>query len=308
MNMQSYVDQGDHTSTTTSISDVTTFGGTSIPPGSQTPSRDVQVSGYGLSGMTIELLDNNALLRRVLVNSSGGFIERIEGLSVGYHSLTVREHASAPISPPWNFEVTQASSELIVDTSDLYLGGRNYYPVPSLTWTRKAYYPGSTGLRSVSGGHAPYRFISSAPHIATVDGAGNVTSTGNGTAIITVTDSSSPAQSKSFTVRASNVYEFLFNPNLLTAVEAINWAISVGGGQPVYQDVIDRTYVGPSGRVYWTGEEQKTNQESSQEQNQQPRFRIGIAFSYEASLSRWRFIAQGDDNSLRYPAVSLKLK
>ncbi|MCR8666010.1 hypothetical protein NVV81_27095 [Pseudomonas carnis] len=107
-----------------------------------------------------------------------------------------------------SFPITQYTvlnvDELIVDTSPVYLS-RTTYLIPSHPTVLPVFISGNSIRRSVSGGKPPYYFSSSKPSIAHVDETGRVTSRGNDSAIITVTDSSQPPQSKSYSVTVSNV-------------------------------------------------------------------------------------------------------
>ncbi|KAA0975044.1 Ig-like domain-containing protein [Pseudomonas sp. ANT_H12B] len=118
--------------------------------------------------------------------------------------------------------------ELTIDVSNMLLNGKNYITT-AFDWIRKAAFPGSTAQRVASGGTPPYRYSSSSPSIAAVDSTGVVSSVSNGSARITVTDSSPEPQSKSYVVYTSNVYLLLNNSSPLSAEEADAWRISVGG-------------------------------------------------------------------------------
>jgi len=144
---------------------------------------------------------------------------------------------------------------LTIDVSNLILNGKNYLTA-AFNWIRTAPFPGSTAQRVPSGGRPPYRYLSSDPRVAVVDiGTGVVSSMSNGTARITVTDSSPQPQSKFYDVYTSNVYHLLVNHSLLTTEEAAAWILSVGGLRldPSDHSFLSNSYVPGSSITRHTG-------------------------------------------------------
>ncbi|ORC60705.1 hypothetical protein BZK31_05875 [Pseudomonas floridensis] len=128
--------------------------------------------------------------KALIIENQGG------SASVTY---TVTRGGVAKSSAPLWLTVQQA---LVFDTSSVTLAGKIYLipGVPDLLPTLPA---GTSVKRQATGGQAPYRYASSNPLVAKVDGNGMTTVRGNGTATISVTDAS--GSSKSYQVVVSSV-------------------------------------------------------------------------------------------------------
>ncbi|MBV4460158.1 Ig-like domain-containing protein [Pseudomonas sp. COR58] len=197
-----------------------------IPDGGVTFESSVTLTGTAAKGQKVEVFDGNISKGQATADpTSGVWTLTVSDLSLATHRFTAKAlYGVGNQSNEWFILV---KSELSIDISDMYLNGKNYIPT-GLNWVRKADFPNTTAQRVASNGTPPYRYSSSAPQIASVDStSGKVSSQSNGTATITVSDSSS--QSKSYLVHVSNVYLVLVNRAALTAEEANTWRISVGG-------------------------------------------------------------------------------
>lgn len=95
-------------------------------------------------------------------------------------------------------------SPLVFDSSTVFLGARTYL-IPGNPEVLPAFSAGNSIRRAASGGTPPYTYSSSNTGVAVVDATGYVTVRGNGSATITVRDSSSPAQTRSYPVSVSNI-------------------------------------------------------------------------------------------------------
>lgn len=95
-------------------------------------------------------------------------------------------------------------SPLVVDTSTAFLSTRTYL-IPGNPGVLPAFGSGNSVRRAATGGTAPYSYSSNNTAVAVVDSTGLVTVRGNGTATITVRDSSLPAQTRSYAVSVSGV-------------------------------------------------------------------------------------------------------
>lgn len=94
---------------------------------------------------------------------------------------------------------------LIFDGTSVALRGRTYRLAAEHINVLPTYNTGNSFRRVASGGTPSYSYTSSNTSVADVDSTGNVTSRGNGSATITVRDSSVPAQTRSYVVSVSGV-------------------------------------------------------------------------------------------------------
>ncbi|WP_095129370.1 hypothetical protein [Pseudomonas sp. Irchel s3h14] len=119
--------------------------------------------------------------------------------------------------------------ELTVDTSPLYLSGRNISARgTSLAFTPTGRDPSGTAFqRRVSGGVPPYIFEVSDTNVASVDkDTGLVRSEGNGSTTVVVSDAS--GQRKMFPVDVSNVFFAVYNTQPLDKNQAQAWIDATG--------------------------------------------------------------------------------
>jgi hypothetical protein len=100
-----------------------------------------------------------------------------------------QDKAKATSFPVLEYTV-KALREIIVDTTPLFLSGRNLtFPSPGPSWyTNQTELPGTVARRSASGGTGTIIYESSNSSVASVDCSGLIRSEGNGTATITVSD------------------------------------------------------------------------------------------------------------------------
>ncbi len=118
-------------------------------------------------------------------------------------TYTVSRGDVSSVSAPLWLTVEQA---LAFDTSPVTLAGRVYL-IPSVPDLLPALPAGTSIKRQATGGQAPYRYTSSNPLVAKVDGNGLTTVRGNGTATISVTDAS--GSGKSYQVTVTHVIQCL---------------------------------------------------------------------------------------------------
>jgi hypothetical protein len=217
--------------------------GEEILPGATTVDTSIKLKGKGAKGQKVLIKDGNIEIGIADIDPQSGDWEfPVTGLSADTHSFTATaKYGSGQVSNPPR--VVVVISELILDTSTVTLNGRiisQQGVVPQLTrWG--GYIPPNTRVeRIATGGRPPYTYTSSAPQIASVLG-GSVESEGNGSATITVTDSSSPPQRKSFIVNASNVIRLIQSPQPILGPDSIQWAASIGGTPiaPGYASAVD---------------------------------------------------------------------
>ncbi|MFC6300881.1 Ig-like domain-containing protein [Pseudomonas spelaei] len=121
----------------------------------------------------------------------------------------------------------------------MIFSGRKFSPVASLRWNDLDIE--FRNFRPASGGTSPYYYQSSTPSVASVTSQGVVRGLRGGVATITVTDSSSPAQTISYTVRSSIVvHQVLHNSSRLIGSESRTWIASVGGSYlPLTSDTLN---------------------------------------------------------------------
>jgi len=111
-------------------------------------------------------------------------------------NYTVTRAGVAKTSAPLWLKVKQ---ELVFDTSSVKLTGKVYL-IPSTPDLLPNLPAGTSVRRQATGGQAPYRYASSNPLVAKVDGNGLTTVRGNGSSLITVTDALGTSQSYTVTV------------------------------------------------------------------------------------------------------------
>ncbi|MCU1750235.1 hypothetical protein [Pseudomonas sp. 6D_7.1_Bac1] len=171
-------------------------GGVEIPNGGSTTATSITLTGTATAGQQVEIRDGNNVIATVDVDADRNWSTTIT-VAAGARSLTAKAlYGAGQTSAPWILTVL---SELIFDTSTISLNGQ-------LILLNKVIYvwPQNTYIsRVASGGIPPYAYSSSNAGIAAVDIYGNISSRGNGVAIITVRDSAS--QTKSCQVIVSNV-------------------------------------------------------------------------------------------------------
>ncbi len=134
-------------------------------------------------------LPNNSVVTITLAVTFDGSEERSDALPFLSTQYTIR------LTSPLNFDQTAVT-----------LSARTYL-LPGTPGVLPAFGAGNSIRRQASGGTAPYNYSSSNTSMAVVDGGGLVTVRGNGSARITVRDSSVPVQTRSYDVYVSNVVQ-----------------------------------------------------------------------------------------------------
>ncbi|WP_166219540.1 hypothetical protein [Pseudomonas atagonensis] len=193
-----------------------------IPPGGITVETRVILTGIAAKGQKVDVLLGTVSKGQPVADpTTGRWTQEVTGLTVALHSFTVEAlYGSGQTSDPRTLTVV---SELIVDTSDLFLSGANISIAGTdLPWTRISDPAGTSANRAATGGTSPYKYKSDDKLVATVDENGVVRSTGNGTTTITVEDKA--GQTKSFKVTTSNVRRLITTyPNSLTFTAFLQW-------------------------------------------------------------------------------------
>ncbi|MNQ86412.1 hypothetical protein D3C85_1016050 [compost metagenome] len=230
-----------------------------IPANGYTVETAVVLTGTASKGQQVEVFDGTVSKGKATADTiTGIWTLTITNLSVATHSFTAwAMYGSGQTSSPWTLTV---QAKLIVAPTEMILDGVNYIAASSLLWTRTEHaLPGTVMTRAATGGTPPYTYTSSAPHIASVDASGTVRSTGNGTATISVTDSSRAPQTSTYPVRASSVYRVIHHPTSLQFEEAIRWIANQGGVPLSYEHslYLNAIYIGirpnPSRSYYLPG-------------------------------------------------------
>ena len=165
-----------------------------IPNGGTTVDTTVTLTGTASKGLKVEVLDGTTSKGQPTADATTGIWSlTVSELSVGAHSFTAKAlYGTGLESPARTFIITPA---LIVDTTPLSLSGRHIALAltgqngPDTFFIRHTNISGTFAKRTAQGGTAPYTYISSAPHIASVDNDGLIHSRGNGSAVITILDS-----------------------------------------------------------------------------------------------------------------------
>jgi len=237
--------------------------GRDIPHGQSTVDTTVKLKGRGAKGQKVQIKDGNIEIGTADIDPQNGDWEfTVTRLTVAFHNFTATsEYGGGQVSDPRILEVV---TRLVVDTSELQLNGSYVIAPPSLNWVRLASPPpGTSASRPASGGKPPYTFSSNSSNII-VDNAGTVRSAKNGNAIVTVSDSSSPAQSIQYNVTVTGVMQLIYNPTRLTRAAAAAWIQSQGGSLLFAPHVrafnenfdtryIERTSQWTTGREYESG-------------------------------------------------------
>ncbi|NWB47529.1 Ig-like domain-containing protein [Pseudomonas gingeri] len=124
--------------------------------------------------------------------------------------------------------------ELVIAPSVMVLDGLSV----KASWPRLRDSVGNSATRVPSGGQPPYRYVSSAPTVVSVNAAGKVVGERNGSATITVYDTAN--HSVSYPVLVGNVYLLGVQPYPFENVHAANaWVASQGGHSPGYAGAVD---------------------------------------------------------------------
>lgn len=204
-----------------------------ISHGGTTVETNLTLSGAASNGQQIEVFDGTTSKGKATVDAlTGIWTLMVSGLAVAAHTFIAKAlYGSGNTSQPRTVIVT---SNFFVEVSDLFLRGG--VTAPSLLgWTRKdGNPPGTSASRPASGGKPPYTYSSNSSNV-TVDNTGTVKSVRNGMAIITVSDSSVPRQSKGYKVTVSGAMQLIYNPTPLTRAAAAAW-IQSQGGNLIYQE------------------------------------------------------------------------
>ncbi|MGY2376844.1 hypothetical protein ACW9IB_20280 [Pseudomonas sp. SDO524_S393] len=120
---------------------------------------------------------------------------------VNFHKKADKTKAVA--FPQTQYRIVHTTA-LVFNQSTVYLN-RPTYLIPGNPDVLPAFGPGNQVHYQASGGTGPYFYFSSNGSVVNVTSSGLVTVRGNGTATVSVRDSSWPAQTRSYTVVVSNV-------------------------------------------------------------------------------------------------------
>jgi len=216
--------------------------GQPIGNGGNTVDRTVHLTGTANTFLEVEIYDGAISTgKKIRANDKGEWTVELTGLSIARHDYKAKAlYGTGTESGVWAVNVV---SDLVLDPGDLILNGLNLaFPQSGIAvWRRVSPAPGNaSALRRAQGGTPPYIYRSSAPQFAQVDQTGAVWSEGNGQATVTVTDSSTPPQSRSYVVRCSNVKRLLVSPSRFphSYIEAAAWIQQVGG-IPISNSTLD---------------------------------------------------------------------
>ncbi|WP_422416470.1 hypothetical protein [Pseudomonas sp. GZD-222] len=180
--------------------------GTAIGNGGRTYETSVTLHGTAQAGQQVEILDNGVGKGRVTA-SNGTWQSTVSGLTRVQHSFTAQGlYGNQPVSAAWRV-IVESRPPLQIDTSAMALNGVIY--LRSDNGQGPSPRPGNTSRqRQASGGTPPLGYSSNNANVASVDSSGTVLSRGNGSATITVSDSS--GQSRSYSVTVQNVRRMNF--------------------------------------------------------------------------------------------------
>ena len=188
-----------------------------IPQGGTTADTTVKLTGRATANLQVQILVNGTIKDTVTIDSTGEWNYTLTGLTVAAHSITAKAtYGSLPVSLARTFRVVQ---KIQIPTTHMGLNGIKL--IQDFGWTEKDA-PGTTETRQATAGTPPYRYTSQNPSVATVGATdGKVRARGNGTTIITVTDSN--GDSLSYTVSASRVCRLIRSPTPLSGPAAVSW-------------------------------------------------------------------------------------
>ncbi|WP_226476293.1 hypothetical protein [Pseudomonas sp. MWU16-30323] len=148
------------------------------------------------------------------------------------------------------------TSPLVLSQTTLYFSGRTYI-LASYPNNLPTYDSSNSARLSVSGGTAPYRYYSSNTGVVHVDTTGYVTVRGNGSTTITVSDSSSPTQTRTCGVTVGGVLKCTILGNntqqaVASAAQGSNsWLADLGELQAIRAAYRNTWPVGST--YYWSG-------------------------------------------------------
>ena len=196
--------------------------GDEIQEGAVTTETAVTLSGAAAKGQKVEIFNGIVPAGTPQADATGAWNWPVSNLKEEKHSFTAQAlYGEGQVSEP--ARTLTVISELIVDTSLLTLNQLNYsIDMIAAGWLRTGNDPsGTSETRTASGGLPPYSFTTNAPQIASVDSDGCIRSEGNGEAVITVSDAL--GQTKTITVKCSNVRRILISPNQMVPSSALAW-------------------------------------------------------------------------------------
>ena len=208
------------------ITSVQDSNGVDIPDGTTTPATTLTLTGRASKDQKVQLYNGTAPIGGEVTAVGESWTTTIT-VAVGTRRLLAKAlYGSGKHSMTWVITVVP---ELTVDTSNLVLSGQNIsIQGTGLDWPLTGNDPDGTAMqRVVSGGVPPYTYTSSDPRIVSIDEEGMARSQENGSATITVKDSSN--QTKTYTVTCSNVRRLLYNPTPQTMAQAAAWIVSMKG-------------------------------------------------------------------------------
>ena len=148
----------------------------------------------GLEGQTITLFDKGVQVGTTTTDATGKWSFAANNLAIGQHSYVAKASDGTIVSQAWTITTNQAlafgSSHKMNVTNYIIVQAKPPLDVPS-----QAKY-----IRQATGGTPPYTYSSADATVAQVNSSGEVTARGNGTSVITVTDSNRNTAQYHFTV------------------------------------------------------------------------------------------------------------
>jgi hypothetical protein len=226
-----------------------------ITEGSNTVETTVTLIGEAAKGQEVEVFDGKNSKGKKSAGPTGIWTMLLSNLERTEHSITVTAlYGTGQTSAPRTFKVVQPLS---VDTSVLKLDGLMVRSV-ACPYPNGVDAIGNTAVRQPSGGIPPYTYESSKTYIASVDTNGKVVGMGNGTAVITIRDSTD--SQVSYNVSVSKIYDLdVFNSDMDYAQYSSYLASGVIGLKPEFRAVMQRCYNQPwfqwpwNAVTAWTG-------------------------------------------------------
>ncbi|MBN3865723.1 Ig-like domain repeat protein [Pseudomonas frederiksbergensis] len=170
--------------------------------GGTTKDTAVYVSGTVTPFYSVQLFLNNAHMQTLPSNAYGQWSSNPLAIPLGPNTAYARAVATGQQSGARSFTRVVPLAPLIFNTNPVTLSGKTYI-LPAYPNVLPAFNPSNSVHHPATGGQPGYRYASSNPGVAQVDGTGLVTARGRGTATITAFDAAN--QSKSYTVTVTGV-------------------------------------------------------------------------------------------------------
>lgn len=203
--------------------------GVDIPNGASTVDTAVILRGTATKDQQVEIFDDATSKELATVDSNGAWTHMVAGLEVAAHSFTAKaKYGIGQSSALWVVKRVA----LQIDESLMIIDGIHLFaaPPPYTPKVQRGTYvpPGAIRVRTATGSALPFSYSVENTNIATINSTtGQVTSAGNGTTRVTVTDANRAYVS--YQVKCSQVYEVVGDaaPEK-TWLEAMNFIDSIG--------------------------------------------------------------------------------